>query len=80
VGTKDGLASERVYTCKTLPRGALRGLKNTIVNRDPAGLKQTVAIIAGLALTISGYLVGSVFARSTTLERWLMRRAEVSEN
>jgi glycosyltransferase involved in cell wall biosynthesis len=80
VGTKDGLASERVYTCKTLPRGAVRGLKNTIVNRDPAGLKQTVAIIAGLALTISGYLVGSVFARSTTLERWLMRRAEVSEN
>ncbi len=79
VGTKDGLASERVYTCKTLPQGAVRGLKNTIVHRDRAGLKRTGAIIAGLALTISGYLAGTVSPRSTTIEQWLMRRAEVSE-
>ncbi len=80
VGTKDGLASERVYTCKTLPRGVVRGLKNTVFNRDPAGLKRTGAIIAGLALTISGYLAGTVSERYTTIGRWLMRRAEVSGN
>jgi glycosyltransferase involved in cell wall biosynthesis len=80
VGSKDGLASERKYTRKTLPRGVLNGLKNTLANRDSAGLKRTGAIIAGLALTISGYLVGSVSARSATIERWLMKRAEVSGN
>jgi len=60
VGTKDGLASERAYTFKTLPQGALRGLKDTLVHCDPTGVERTGSIIAGLLFTTCGYLAGKI--------------------
>ncbi|HET8629183.1 MAG TPA: glycosyltransferase family 2 protein [Thermomicrobiales bacterium] len=55
VGAQDGLASERRYTARTLPRGVARGLADA-ARGDPAGLARAGAIAAGLALTAAGYL------------------------
>jgi GT2 family glycosyltransferase len=66
VGAKDGLASERAYTLRTLPEGVLRNLKSGILHRDLARLQQAGAIIAGLMITTMGYLAGS-FSRRLAL-------------
>ncbi len=64
VGTDAGLASERSYTIKTLPRGVLGGL-GAALQGDLAGLSRAAAITAGLLITASGYLKGKVhFARA----------------
>lgn len=60
VGTRNGLSSEKVYTTKTLPQGALRGVKYSIFNRDLDGLKRAGTILVGLLTTIFGYLIGTV--------------------
>ena len=62
VGATDGLATERGYTFKTLPRGVLRGLRDA-VRGDPAGLGRAGTIVIGLAWTISGYVVGTARMR-----------------
>ncbi len=59
-GAKDGLASEWTYSLQTLPAGVLRGLAHTAVNFDPVGLVRAGAIVAGLGVTATGYLVGKV--------------------
>jgi glucosyl-dolichyl phosphate glucuronosyltransferase len=58
-GRKDGLASERAYVVRTLPAGILRGVADTL-RGDTGGLVRALAIIAGLVLTTTGYLVGSL--------------------
>ena len=58
VGQGDGLATERDYTMRTLPRGVLRGIGATVVRRNPAGFLRAGAIVAGLAYTTAGYLGG----------------------
>jgi len=58
VGSADGLAAERTYVLRTLPRGILRGLIDTLAGRDPAGVLRAGAIVAGLLLTTSGYGIG----------------------
>jgi GT2 family glycosyltransferase len=58
VGAGAGSATERAYTCRTLPRGVARGLSDTLVRCDPSGLARAGAIILGLAITIAGYLQG----------------------
>ncbi len=63
VGAKDGLASERAYTLRTLPNGIICGLADTLFRRDLSGLARAGAIIAGLAVTTAGYVVGSIFSR-----------------
>ncbi len=63
-GTKKGLASERAYTLKTLPRGIIRGVADSIVRRDITGFARAGAIIAGLAATTLGYAVGYVTAKA----------------
>lgn len=78
VGTGDGLASERKYTFKTLPRGGARGLKDALLHGDPAGLGRTGAIVSGLASTTSGYLVGTVSEWVAAVEGWLKRKIEDS--
>jgi GT2 family glycosyltransferase len=78
VGSGDGLASERTYTFKTLPRGGARGLKDALLHGDAAGLSRTGAIVAGLASTTSGYLAGTVSEWVATAEEWLKRRVEDS--
>jgi GT2 family glycosyltransferase len=63
VGTHDGLASERSYTFRTLPRGVMRGLADTVRHRDLTGILRGGAIVAGLAITTFGYVVGNVTQR-----------------
>ncbi len=65
-GTKDGLASERSYTLKTLPLGVLRGLTDTLFHRDIIGLAHAGAILAGLSVTAAGYLVGRISSNKAT--------------
>jgi glucosyl-dolichyl phosphate glucuronosyltransferase len=60
VGARDGLASERTYTFRTLPQGVARGLADAFRGRDLNGVARAGAIVAGLAATVAGYLVTSV--------------------
>jgi GT2 family glycosyltransferase len=57
VGARSGLSSERAYTFRILPRGALAG---TAAGRrgDLAGFGRTAAIVTGLAATTLGYVAG----------------------
>ncbi|REE98927.1 glycosyltransferase family 2 protein [Thermomonospora umbrina] len=58
VGAQDGLASERAHALRTLPRGAVRGLREAACG-DLGGLGRAAAITVGLAWTAWGYAVGS---------------------
>jgi glycosyltransferase involved in cell wall biosynthesis/GT2 family glycosyltransferase len=68
LGGQDGLASEREYTARTLPRGFLNGLRTTLLGRDPAGVARSFSIALGFAATTTGYLSGKA-----TLRRRLTR-------
>jgi GT2 family glycosyltransferase len=59
VGRTDGLASERRYVTRTLPRGVLAGLRSA-ARGDPSGLARSLAIIFGLAVTTAGYVRGRI--------------------
>jgi GT2 family glycosyltransferase len=56
---RSGLASERAYTMRVLPKGVARGVVEAIAHGDPAGLGRSVMIATGLAVTTVGYLVGT---------------------
>lgn len=64
VGARDGLASERRYTTRVLPAGALRGVRDALLGRR-GGAGRTAAIVAGLATTAAGYAVGRLRSRGT---------------
>ena len=55
LGGQDGLASEREYTARTLPRGFLNGLRTTLLGRDAAGIARSCSIALGFAATTTGY-------------------------
>ena len=57
VGSTDALSSEWMYTLRTLPTGTLRGLSDA-VRGDLAGLLRSGVIVAGLLVTVAGYLRG----------------------
>ena len=57
VGSRDGLASERRHAFVTLPAGVGRALR-AFLHGDRAGVARAGALVAGLAFTGSGYLVG----------------------
>jgi glucosyl-dolichyl phosphate glucuronosyltransferase len=57
-GAERGLATERTYTARTLPRGLCTGLVGAATLRDPAGLVRATAIALGLLTTIIGFCVG----------------------
>jgi GT2 family glycosyltransferase len=63
VGTFDGLASERAYTAKVLPRACLQGLADALLQFDASGLARSSAIIGGLGYTMAGYLSGRLPAK-----------------
>ncbi len=63
VGARDGLASERFYVLRMLPRGVARYLCDAFLRRDPAGIARAAAIALGLATTAMGYLAGTVTER-----------------
>jgi glycosyltransferase involved in cell wall biosynthesis len=58
LGSEDGLAAERVYTRRTLPRGVAQGLWSTVSGRDMMGAGRSAAIVVGLSATVAGYLLG----------------------
>lgn len=58
VGVQDGLAAERSYTLRTLPQGAIVGLRDGCLRGDMGGFGRTIAIGAGLAVTTIGYVAG----------------------
>jgi glucosyl-dolichyl phosphate glucuronosyltransferase len=60
VGVKDSLSSESVYILRTLPLGVLRSLADALFHGDPTGFLRVGAIIAGLTMTIAGYLRGEI--------------------
>ena len=62
VGKQDTLASERAYTLRTLPRGVARNLNDALIHHDLTGLLRAGAIVVGLAITVTGYLVGTVLS------------------
>jgi glycosyltransferase involved in cell wall biosynthesis len=59
-GARDNLSNERAYLYQTLPRGILRGVAEVFFRFDFTGLLRSGAIIAGLILTTSGFLFGSM--------------------
>jgi GT2 family glycosyltransferase len=63
VGSKDGLASEWQYTLSILPGGVVRGLTDTLLRADPAGISRAAFIGAGLLSTTLGYLAGQLTGR-----------------
>ena len=55
VGSRDGLASERAYTTRALPRAFVRELRGAVRTRDRAGLARAATLVAGVATTGAGY-------------------------
>jgi glycosyltransferase involved in cell wall biosynthesis/GT2 family glycosyltransferase len=67
LGGQDGLASEREYTARTLPRGFLNGLRTTLLGHDTTGIARSFSIALGFAATTTGYLAGkATLGRGTT--------------
>jgi hypothetical protein len=62
VGTGPGLATERRYTTRVLPVGALRGARDALLGRA-GGAGRAGAIMVGVATATAGYALGSLRAR-----------------
>ncbi|GAC1361944.1 MAG: hypothetical protein NVS2B12_04520 [Ktedonobacteraceae bacterium] len=58
-GASAGLSSERSYTLKTLPLAVLRGIRDGFLHLDISGFLRAGAVIAGLFITATGYLIGT---------------------
>ena len=65
VGADDGLASERTYTTKVLPRAVARGIGDGLRGRTD-GFRRAGAVVVGLTWTAAGYARGRI-ARSTSV-------------
>ena len=57
-GSQMGLASERTYATRALPRAAWRNVLETIRSGRPAGLMRSAVVGAGLAVTVAGFVTG----------------------
>ena len=66
-GTKVGLSSERSYTTRVLPAGVLRGM-GQMLHGDRGGVQRAAAIVAGLCITMFGYVSGRVGQRGPVTE------------
>ncbi|MDF6022011.1 glycosyltransferase family 2 protein [Streptomyces sp. JH34] len=62
VGAARGLESERRYTTRVLPAGALRGVRDFLLGR-PGGAGRAGAVVTGVLAAAAGYAVGSVRVR-----------------
>jgi glycosyltransferase involved in cell wall biosynthesis len=67
LGGQDGLAAERAYMARILPKGLTQGLKDAGLGHDPAGVARSGSIVLGLAATVAGYVVGKVTVRQRAL-------------
>jgi len=63
VGAQDGLACERSYVLRTLPRGLGSALSEALLYADSAAAARACAIVAGLTITAAGYAFGALSAR-----------------
>lgn len=63
VGGQDGLAAERFYTARTLPKGFANGLKVASIGGDASGIARSASILVGLSATVVGYLLGEITLR-----------------
>jgi hypothetical protein len=61
-GREAGLATERGYVRRTLPRGVHRGLRE-LIGSDRNGGRRAAAIVLGLGVTTAGYLTGWIRSR-----------------
>ena len=59
-GAHDALATERAYTLRVLPLGAVDALREAVRRRRPARALAAAAIVAGLSATTAGYAAGQV--------------------
>lgn len=59
VGARDGLAAERHYVRRVLPRAVVAGLVPVGAGPHP-GVRPAATVLLGLALTTSGYLRGRI--------------------
>jgi hypothetical protein len=80
IGAKDSLASERSYTLHTLPQGVVRGLTDVLFHHDFTGFARAGAIVVGLAVTTTGYLVGSTLLRVAKLKNAIARKKGIHHN
>lgn len=62
VGAQQGLANERRYTTRTLPKGVLTGLAAG-VRGDGGGFGRAAAIVAGVSIATIGYGLGRISPR-----------------
>ena len=62
-GTQKGLSSEKVYVFNALPVGIMNGIAEAVLHRKLSGLARAGAIVTGLTMTATGYMVGSIFSR-----------------
>lgn len=69
-GARDGLASERSYTFQALPAGFARNIKHGLTHGDGYALARAGAIVAGLAITTTGYVTGTL---NQALASWTSR-------
>lgn len=60
VGSTDGLAAERAYVTRVLPTAVWSGLAMGL-RGYPTGFHRALAIIAGLSLTVAGFVTGTVY-------------------
>ncbi len=67
-GASSALATERGYAVRTLSSGVLTNLADVVRRRDPQAVLRALAIVAGLAITTAGYLVGALSARLLVAE------------
>ena len=76
VGRRDGLASERAYAYRVLPRAVRRGLARWAREGDAAGAACAATVVAGLAATTAGFLVGSFRVEQAAAQRgWRVQEA-----
>jgi len=76
VGAQDGLHSESSYVMSVLPRGVLLNLRQLVLRLDVKGLQRAVAIVAGLAITTTGYLVGRVRVKPLNLPAPMLKAGD----
>jgi GT2 family glycosyltransferase len=80
VGAGDGLASERIYTFRTLPLGVVQGVKDAFLGRDAMGITRAGSIVAGLAFTTMGYLMGTVSDRFAAARQQIQSKMPTPEH
>jgi GT2 family glycosyltransferase len=77
VGAKDSLSAESSYTLQTLPAGVVRNLGEIILQRRLTSFVRASAIVLGLGVTASGYMIGKCLPLQTGEESSVERQKHV---